>query len=224
MRKITPILTGIIILLCFNCIVFADGLPDLTRKGCINLTMKYEGNVVSGGSLTIYKIADINFNNSEYNFVLTDKFKDSGESLENIQSSKLASSLYRYSKQNSISGKKQKINSNGNISFDDIELGLYLLVQEEAANGYSKILPFIVSIPMRENGVYIYDVDASPKVEIEKNKQPSDNPNNPPNNPSKLPQTGQLNWPIPVLVVSGILIFIIGWGIKFGRKKKKYEK
>lgn len=26
-----------------------------------------------------------------------------------------------------------------------------------------------------------------------------------------LPQTGQLNWPVPVLAVSGVLLFAAGW-------------
>ena len=42
-----------------------------------------------------------------------------------------------------------------------------------------------------------------------------ENPDNPvsPSNPDKpvLPQTGQLNWPVPVLAVSGVLLFAAGW-------------
>ena len=26
-----------------------------------------------------------------------------------------------------------------------------------------------------------------------------------------LPQTGQLNWPIPVMAISGMLLFAFGW-------------
>ena len=35
-----------------------------------------------------------------------------------------------------------------------------------------------------------------------------------------LPQTGQLNWPVPVLAVSGVVLFTIGWLICFNRKKE----
>ena len=36
-----------------------------------------------------------------------------------------------------------------------------------------------------------------------------------PDNPvmSSLPQTGQLNWPVPVLAVSGVVLFAFGWAL-----------
>lgn len=30
---------------------------------------------------------------------------------------------------------------------------------------------------------------------------------------SSLPQTGQLNWPVPVLAVSGVVLFAFGWAL-----------
>ena len=42
--------------------------------------------------------------------------------------------------------------------------------------------------------------------------------------PTKLPQTGQLNWPVPVLVVLGLALFSLGWGLRFGRRKDSHEK
>ncbi|MCD7821787.1 MAG: hypothetical protein LUG64_06230, partial [Clostridiales bacterium] len=42
---------------------------------------------------------------------------------------------------------------------------------------------------------------------------------------SKLPQTGQLNWPVPVLAVSGVVLFALGWGLsRSGRKREGYAK
>lgn len=40
----------------------------------------------------------------------------------------------------------------------------------------------------------------------------------------KLPQTGQMNWPIPVMTVSGLALFLLGWFLCFGRKRDSYEK
>ena len=36
----------------------------------------------------------------------------------------------------------------------------------------------------------------------------------------RLPQTGTLQWPIPVLAVAGILLFLAGWMRKYGKKNK----
>jgi len=232
MKKITSILTVIIMLCCFSSTVFADNVPDLTMRGSIQITMRSGDTYVPGGNLTLYKVGDIYEDNGNYSFVLTDSFAGSGETLDDIQSAQLADDLARYAERNSITGTNKEIDQNANIAFTDLDLGLYLLVQEQAAEGYNKVSPFLVSVPMQENGAYVYDVDASPKVELEKVTEP-DTPDTPPDTPDtppptnpggKLPQTGQLNWPIPVLVACGLGLFIIGWWMRFGGKKDSYEK
>ncbi len=39
-------------------------------------------------------------------------------------------------------------------------------------------------------------------------------------NAKKLIQTGQLNWPVPVLAVGGVLLFAFGWALVFMKKQK----
>ncbi|MCD8082640.1 MAG: hypothetical protein LUE86_03685 [Clostridiales bacterium] len=36
----------------------------------------------------------------------------------------------------------------------------------------------------------------------------------------RLPQTGQLNWPVPVLTLCGLLMFSLGWKLVFGGKRR----
>lgn len=243
MKKITSILTVIIMLCSLSSTVFADSVLDLTMRGSIQITMRYGDTYVPGGSLTLYKVGDIYEENGNYSFVLNDRFSSSNQTLEDIQSPALAEKLANYAQENAIVGTSNEIDQNANISFTDLDLGLYLLVQDVAADGYSKVSPFLVCVPMQENGYYVYDVDASPKVELQPSTDPDDpdtpdtpdipdNPDTPdvpdtpntPGTPEKLPQTGQLNWPIPVLVVCGLGLFIIGWWMRFGRKKDSYEK
>lgn len=44
----------------------------------------------------------------------------------------------------------------------------------------------------------------------------------PDENVPKLPQTGQLNWPVPVMVAAGMLLLVLGCWLCFG-KKDEYE-
>ena len=164
-------------------------------------------------------VIEIQEENGNYDFALTAEFAGSKASLGDIQSARLAKDLAAYATGCGIAGLTKEIGNNGEASFTNLELGLYLVVQNKAADGYSKADAFLVSIPMSENGTYIYTVDASPKVELEKAPVPTT-----PSKPSEptLPQTGQLNWPIPILVILGLCLFTVGWMLRFGKKRDGY--
>lgn len=113
------------------------------------------------------------------------------------------------------------------MTFPELPHGLYLVVQVEAAPGYEAVQPFLVTVPMLEDGHYVYDVNAYGKTALQKTKtDPSDTA------PSGtvpagtipaggLPQTGQLNWPIPVLALTGCVLILIGLAC---RRKNDYDK
>lgn len=217
-----------------NIVSFAGEVPDLSKKGSIHITMHQGENAVAGGTLTLYQAGRVEVRDGNFSFALTDAFCGSTETLTDIESAGLAEALAEYAGKQLLEGIKKTIDEEGNVIFTELEPGLYLLVQEEAASGYNKAVPFLVSIPMKENGTYLYDVDASPKVELERETMPPaepETPSEPPSEPESpftpdspgLPQTGQLNWPIPVLSLFGLCSFSIGWVLRFGRRGS-YEK
>ena len=65
-----------------------------------------------------------------------------------------------------------EISDLGLAEFGDLEVGLYLVVQTTAAENYNVVNPFLVSVPIQENGKYVYDVDALPKVGTATKKTP----------------------------------------------------
>lgn len=197
---------------------YAYDVPDLSREGSVSVTMKEGETAVSGGTLTLYRVGDIYEDNGNYSFVLSGDFSGSKEPLEDIESATLAKSLADYAKNNKLTGITQTIGNDGKTVFTNLELGLYLLVQNKAAQGYNAVDPFLVSLPMMEDGTYIYNVDASPKVStLQTTTTRPTKPTQPAATIStgtiitKLPQTGQLNWPIPVLVIAGLFLFSAGW-------------
>ena len=99
------------------------------------------------------------------------------------------------------------------------------MVQTKAANGYEAVKPFLVSVPMNENGTYAYDVDATPKMSTLTETEPTHSTPTTPTTSVEptLPQTGQLSWPVPVLAMFGLLLFSIGWAPRFGKGKKTHE-
>ena len=193
------ILSAIVMSIILAIPVAALNLPDLNRSGAIDVTVCYDGKAVSGGELTLYRVGDIVQEDGNYSFVLTDRFSSSGITLENLQQPETAKKFSAYAAQQGITGKTKKIDTNGKLIFDELNPGLYLLVQNKAATGYQKLNPFLVSLPMREADGYSYHVDAGPKV----SPVPT-----PPTN-TEQPQTGQSGWPIWTFLFSTAALAVV---------------
>ena len=200
----------------------AHPVPDLTKTGSITVTMCYQDKAVPGGSLKLYRVGDVNEDDGNYSFVPTNDFKGCVAVFDedNIQSPELAKKLADYAAKKKISAVGTKtIGKDGKATFADLEPGLYLVVQKTAAPGYGKVSPFLVSVPYLEDDHYIYNVESKPKTDLEREVTPTEAPSN----GGTLPQTGQLNWPVPVLVVLGLMLFTIGWVLRFGKKRDGHE-
>lgn len=224
----------------------------------VNLYDSTNNKALSGGELTVYHVAEVQRKNGNLSYEYCGDFYGCGIALGDLTDSTLAAQLQEYLPQ-SAEGTTKTIDADGNVTFRDLELGLYLIVQTEASKGYEPINPFLVSLPMAEDGKWNYVVDASPKVgaytptkpdtpptpptppdtpDHPDTPTPPDSPDTPvspgnpdhpvaPGNPdspvlpghpdspvmSGLPQTGQLNWPVPVLAVSGVVLFAFGWAL-----------
>lgn len=113
----------------------------------------------------------------------------------------------------------------GVVTFDNLKLGLYLIVQTKDVSGYERITPFLVSVPLWDKDHYLYEINVSEKFEIKKTSSSPGTPSTPgtsetTNQPNgKLPQTGQVNWPMPVLLTLGLALIVTGTALK---KKAKH--
>lgn len=225
LKRLIPLLLTVLLISGMGVASFASAhpVPDLTQTGSIEITMHAGDTNVGGGTLTLYRVGEVHEDDGNYSFLPTGDFADCGESFDDLSSHDLADRLADYASDHSVEGTAATVGSDGKVSFGDLELGLYLVVQKEAAEGYNKANPFLVSVPKLENGAYDYTVEATPKVEL--TPAPPDEPDEPdkPDGPN-LPQTGQLNWPVPVLTVAGLGLFAVGFKLFSSRKKENDEK
>lgn len=240
----------LLVLLCgvFVSAAYAQEVPDTSRTGSISAVMNYGGAAVGGGTLTLYRVGDVSEDDGNYSFVLTDAFAASGLSLSAVSDAGLAQSLAEYAQANGIEGTTVQIGEDGTVSASGLPLGLYLVAQQDAAEGYEAISPFLVSVPMYENGGYSYSVNAEPKMSTmvpaagpeETEEDPGEEETTPSTSAgttttttattaitasstsSTLPQTGQLNWPVPVLAVAGLALLLLGWELKLKGQRKSY--
>lgn len=221
-RKIISVVSILLLLCVLTMNAYALEVPDLNHPGSISIAMTYQGEAVPGGTLTLYRVGEVHVENgADYSFRLTQEYTASGIALDDITDPALALALAEYTAANQIAGNKQQIDAEGKITFGDLKLGLYLLVQQDAATGYELASPFLVSVPSRQDLTYIYDVDASPKLSLE--PAPTDPPPTTEPTPPDIPQTGQMKWPVPVLAIGGLLLIALGVILHTSGKKKTHE-
>lgn len=245
----------------------AAGMPTEGRDGTITVELAYGGQAVDGGTLTAYRVGQIQSGSDS--FEKTDMMTGFDGVYDDIGSAALANRIAAFVKAHSLSAYATAKNQNGTALFPQVEPGLYLIVQTEPSEGYAPLNPFLVSMPMLEGGRYVYEVNARGKLQLPQEPEPTrpSDPENPPdpdqpdepdqpdqpdqpgkpsqpgspsqpgapdegepNQPASaapsvptLPQTGQLNWPIPVLTVVGLCLFALGWKLRFGRKRGSDE-
>jgi len=221
-KRLICVLSALMLLCALAVHVYAAEAVDMGRIGSISITMTHSGEPVPGGSLTLYRVAEVALENqADYSFRYTEEYAGCEVFLEELNNAETALALAEYTAQQGVSGVKQQINEAGEIRFEDLALGLYLLIQEDAAEGYDTVNPFLVSVPARENGSYVYEVNASPKLNLE--PLPTEPPTEPPEPtlpPPDLPQTGLNKWPVPVMLGCGLLLAVVGvWLTVAGRKR-----
>lgn len=273
-KRLAAVLAALTLLVWCAAPAFALEVVDLSRTGSIKVSLydSETSEAVGGGTLTLYRVAKVQKDNANLSFVYTNGFEDCGVELGDLSEGELAGRLAEKIAATAESTTVE-ISDFGAAEFGDLEVGLYLVVQTTAAENYNVINPFLVSVPIQENGSYVYDVDALPKVGTAAKKTPEppdtpdkpdtpdtpdkpeeENPNTPvapgpdnpdgwvlgangekiylnpeapsPDNPNGhvmgahgLPQTGQLNWPIPVLAVTGVVLVAAGIKLKKGTRK-----
>ena len=220
MGKWIRFFTVLLVLAFLPAAASAHPVPEPGRKGSVTVSMQFDGEAVPGGELTLYRVGEVSEDDGNYTFVPTGEFvrwgSDFGTLASAEQTAQTAHSLRYFALRNGITGTTKGIGTDGKVTFSNLEQGLYLLVQTRPATGFSRVNPFLVSIPYEQDGEYLYDVDAQAKTELEQEPTPTKPPEKP---GGKLPQTGQLNWPVPVLAAAGLVLFAIGWGIRFRRKR-----
>lgn len=233
-----------ILLACFLCV-----LPvQAEQTGSVTVQVSMAGAVIE-----LYQVADADFH-------YVNGFDAAGVPLKHLSDSDLPKALEK-AITDSTEHRTDVSSASGLAAFSNLSRGVYLVRQSNQVPGYESFDTFLVTIPLKQDGKWIYNVDASPKLGvIPKPEEPSkpeepttpeepvvptteeetevteepgsetvipvnpvhprtnDVPDHPDKtgNEEKLPQTGQLVWPIPVLAFLGLCFVIIG--------KKLHEK
>ena len=219
-KRIVVLAVMLLLSVCLAVTAFAHPVPDLSTNGSITFAMYLDEKPLDGGKLNLYKVGDIYEDDGNYSFALMPEYTTESElPLDYVGDENLAMELLTLAKEEKLTARTASI-EDGEVVFHDLEHGLYVVWQDkaDATKGFAAINPFLISVPKFEEGVYVLDIVATPKVGLETipptTKPPAED----------APQTGQLYWPVPVMAISGAILFILGFVLWTGRKRAAYER
>ena len=200
---------------------------DVSAEGSISVLIHTaEGENVANAHIVLYRVGDPVIVDSNLTFEPAEAFADSGVSLADPGAAGLAAALWSYAKENGVAPYAEgNTAADGTLTLKSVDVGLYVVAQEGFSGSetmyFTEIEPFAVMMPMTNDAGtgWTYQIEAKPKVNALPKPTATPAPTDPPTD-EKLPQTGMLQWPVPVLAVCGVLLFSLGWVLCFMKKKK----
>lgn len=244
--KLYIVLMIVVSILCANVNVYADTF-DMSHKGSITMTLRTTGDNVSvkGAKFAIYKAADCGVYNDVLQHFWTSEFEAAGLDISLVDKEATASSAASFAKNSGLARDIVTTDSNGKFVKDDLEVGLYLVVQINTVSGFTVASPFFIAVGTLDGEDVTYDSDASPKVSVKKKNStpepskpvgPKPTPKVTPGvtpkvtpgvTPTATPQvtekvdtlakTGQDRWQIPFLSCIGLGFILTGLMLKTGK-------
>lgn len=271
-------------------------LPDTDVPSSLSMTLKSsddDSKVAAGAEITIYLVARMDTSGGFVNYEFVSEYSSCGLDLDNKITQSMIDDLVIYTNDRGISGKTSISDENGNVVFDGLEAGLYLISAASLPEGFTSFVPFMYYLPYyaEDGSGWVYDGVAEPKIsyyppaDVTVKKVWNDDGTSRPasveiklknedgvydtvtldesndwkygwtgldatrkwaveevnvpdgykvtyssdgfdftvTNTEKLIQTGQINWPVPVMVFAGAFLVCAGILIKIPKKNSNEE-
>lgn len=169
-RKVCLLALTVLLLLSSAISVSAAGF-DSTKTGSISVKLEKldENNKtvpVKNAEFDVYYIATVGITaDQKLTYAYTQAFKDCNIALNDTQ---LATKLSKYVEEKIIDSKRIVTNDKGVAVYDKLPLGLYFVKQVNVVEGFTVCTPFLVTVPMKSDMGFLYDINATPKTDIAK--------------------------------------------------------
>ena len=189
------------LLLCVAILCSLAATVQAADVGSISVKIQYQGKNITGGKLTAICVGALDARGTSY-VQVTD-----GKLIENIGKAEAVTAMEKLYKDKKTTYAFREYTAevkDGVAKFENLPAGLYLIRQEKAASGYSPLASFLVTLPYEES----MDVTVESKAELKREPTPTKPSDKNPD--EKLPQTGQVTWPVPVMAASGLFLFFLG--------------
>ena len=141
---------------------------DFSKKGEITVTLLETTTSVplSGATVTIYQVAIASELNHQLTFDYVDSLSTCDVPLNDLSSPTLAENLTACLPDADVASITKVTDEFGQVTFDNLTLGLYLVSQTSPAPGYSTFDNFLVVLPEARDNTWHYSIEALPKTAI----------------------------------------------------------
>ena len=174
-----------------------------------------------GDTYAVLPVADLILDEGDAGYVMRDEFVSFDCDWDELTASQLNDYALEMAEKADFSSSKQGVtDETGEVVFYDLKPAMYLVKRIETAEGNEKYSadPMLISVPSFSDNAWTYDVVTTPKFsEVTIREEPEE----PEETDDKLPETGQLKWPVPVLVTIGA--GLVGSGVILNRRKNTKE-
>lgn len=227
MKSLRLILIGLLLCALHAAPLRAAASPvivDYDRQGSLEIQLEAPPEHLPGLVFSLYRIGDIDNTKGGISYDLSSAFRGAGVTLDyetNQQAEEAARRIAAFIDAEGIKARAtSQTNPRGEAVFLRLEPGVYF-AQATGGLGQLIITPFIVSVPLFEDGGLEYAVKVYPKTELRPTPTPEPKPSPTPGPGGKLPQTGLLRWPVIALGVASAAL--ITGGIRLLVKKPRDE-
>lgn len=170
-KRITTLLIAVLMAAAMFTSAFSLTSAALTsRNGSITLHVisSSTGNPISGATFRLYHFANAYEASSGVRYEFISPYQNAGVALDNLQDSYLPIHLAHFAKVRALPYMSKNSDASGEIVFDDLTPGLYLIVPYANFDGHFTPTPFIINIPgyNSSESIWEYDIVATPKMII----------------------------------------------------------
>ena len=142
-----------------------SNIIDISKKGSLNISLSTnDSKDIKGAEITIYKVGDVVVENSNLIFKNVPEINSCKIDFTKVEN--ITTSMVECVQNTSVEKETDMTDSEGKVSFTNLDLGLYLVVQTNEVKGYSKIDSYLTMIPEEIDNKWIYDITSTPKTEI----------------------------------------------------------
>lgn len=164
------------LLICCQFSANADSQNGSVEIYCHGVTSDGERVELNNAEFVLYKAGE--YVNGDW--VLTQEFSQSGAQLGDMSASyqrEAAKVLYAYAVENDLQYNSSITDANGRTTFSQLDLGLYLVSMKgdyKYGSGVFRSAPFLVTMPITDNGNIMLNFTVEPKAEWKEDEKPSE--------------------------------------------------